>query len=54
MENTVIPLTVVFIDDAGTIVGAQDMEPQTDLAHCAPQPVRRVIERDGGGLSDTA
>jgi uncharacterized membrane protein (UPF0127 family) len=23
MENTVIPLTVVFIDDAGTIVGAR-------------------------------
>lgn len=48
MRNTLIPLSVAFIDDDGTIVNIEDMQPQTDANHCAARPVRFGLEMERG------
>jgi uncharacterized membrane protein (UPF0127 family) len=48
MRNTLIPLSVAFIDDDGTIVNVEDMEPRTDASHCARKPVRFALEMERG------
>ena len=48
MKNTLIPLSVAFIDDRGAIVNIADMEPQTENSHCAAQPVRYALEMNRG------
>src|SRR2546423_9866559 len=35
MKNTLIPLSVAFIDEAGTVINVEDMAPQTEDSHCA-------------------
>ncbi len=51
MKNTLIPLSVAFIDDRGAIVNIEDMEPQTEISHCAAQPVRYALEMNRGWFS---
>jgi len=48
MKNTLIPLSVAFIDDRGTIVNIADMEPHSEASHCAGQPVRYALEMNRG------
>jgi len=48
MKNTLIPLSVAFIDDNGKIVNIADMQPQTEDAHCAAEPVRYALEMEQG------
>lgn len=48
MKNTLIPLSVAFIDDAGTIINIEDMAPQTEDTHCAKRPARYALEMDRG------
>jgi uncharacterized membrane protein (UPF0127 family) len=48
MKNTLIALSVAFIDDKGTIVNIADMEPETETSHCAAQPVRYALEMNRG------
>lgn len=48
MRNTLIPLSVAFIDDDGSIVNIEDMQPKTETSHCAAQPVRYALEMDKG------
>jgi hypothetical protein len=48
MKNTLIPLSVAFIDDRGAIVNIEDMAPQTEASHCAAQPVRYALEMNRG------
>ena len=48
MKNTLIPLSIAFIDDRGTIVNIEEMEPQTEVSHCAAQPVRYALEMNRG------
>jgi uncharacterized protein len=48
MRNTMIPLSVAFIDDDGLIVNVEDMEPRTDASHCAQKPVRFALEMERG------
>src|SRR5262245_55189463 len=38
MKNTLIPLSVAFIDKSGTIVNIADMQPQSEQSHCAAKP----------------
>ena len=44
MKNTLLPLSVAFIDDAGSITNIEEMEPQTLEAHCASKPARYALE----------
>jgi hypothetical protein len=48
MRNTLIPLSVAFIDDDGTIVNVEDMAPRTDTSHCSARPVRYALEMERG------
>lgn len=51
MRNTLLPLSVAFIDDDGTIANIEDMDPQTDDTHCARRPVRYALEMNKGWFS---
>ena len=44
MRNTLIPLTIAFVADDGTIVNIADMAAQTDDSHCSAKPVRYALE----------
>ena len=48
MKNTLIPLSVAFIDDAGAIVNIVDMQPHSEQAHCASRPARYALEMNKG------
>ncbi len=48
MRNTYLPLSVAFIDDAGTIINIEDMQPQTEDNHCARAPARYALEMNLG------
>lgn len=48
MRNTVLPLTIAFIDDDGTIVQLADMAPKTEVSHCSQKPVRYALEMEQG------
>jgi uncharacterized membrane protein (UPF0127 family) len=48
MKNTLIPLSVAFIDEQGRIVNIADMEPHSEQSHCAAQPVRYALEMERG------
>ena len=51
MKNTLIPLSVAFIDDVGRIVNVEDMQPQTEDSHCASRPARYAVEMNLGWFS---
>jgi uncharacterized membrane protein (UPF0127 family) len=48
MKNTLIPLSVAFIDDAGAVTNIEDMQPQTEDSHCASRPARYALEMNRG------
>ncbi len=48
MKNTLIPLSVAFIDDDGKIVNIENMKPQSLESHCAKKPVRYALEMNEG------
>jgi uncharacterized membrane protein (UPF0127 family) len=48
MKNTLIPLSVAFLDDNGNIVNIEDMKAQTLESHCAKKPVRYALEMNLG------
>lgn len=51
MKNTLIPLSVAFIDDSGTIINIREMQPQTENNHCADAPARFALEMNQGWFS---
>jgi uncharacterized membrane protein (UPF0127 family) len=48
MKNTLLPLSIAFIADDGTIVNIDEMKAQTLDSHCSQQPVRYVLEMNTG------
>jgi uncharacterized membrane protein (UPF0127 family) len=48
MKNTLIGLSVAFIDERGTIINVEEMEPQTEDSHCAGRPARYALEMNRG------
>ncbi|MFL6567088.1 MAG: DUF192 domain-containing protein, partial [Burkholderiales bacterium] len=48
MKNTLIPLSVAFLDERGAIINIEDMEPQTEQSHCAGAPARYALEMNRG------
>ncbi|MFC3146126.1 DUF192 domain-containing protein [Piscinibacterium candidicorallinum] len=48
MKNTLIPLSVAFLDDDGVILNIEDMQPQTEKSHCAAKPARFALEMNQG------
>ena len=48
MKNTLLPLSIAFIADDGTVVNVADMKPQSLDSHCSSQPVRYALEMNKG------
>jgi len=48
MKNTLIPLTIAFLDDQGVIVNLADMQPRSEDHHCSAGPVRYALEMNQG------
>jgi len=48
MKNTLIPLSVAFLDAKGVIVSVHEMKPQTENSHCAASPARYALEMNAG------
>ena len=51
MRNTLIPLSVAFLDGQGKIINIEDMKPQTEDNHCAASPARYALEMNLGWFS---
>ena len=48
MKNTLIPLSVAFVDVGGTITNIADMEPHSEQSHCAARPALFALEMTRG------
>ena len=48
MKNTLLPLSIAFLADDGTVVNLAEMAPQTLDSHCSARPVRYVLEMNKG------
>lgn len=48
MKNTLLPLSVAFLDAGGRILNIEDMQPQTEDSHCARGPARYALEMNLG------
>lgn len=48
MRNTLIPLSIAFILDDGTITNIADMAPMTENSHCSTSAVRYTLEMEQG------
>ena len=48
MKNTLLPLSIAFLADDGSVVNIADMKPQTTDSHCSDKPVRYVLEMNQG------
>ena len=51
MRNTLIPLSVAFLDETGRIINIEEMKPQTENNHCADAPARFALEMNAGWFS---
>lgn len=48
MKNTLLPLSIAFLSDDGTVVNIEDMLPQSLDSHCSKQAVRMALEMNQG------
>jgi len=48
MKNTLIPLSVAFIDERGRIVNIAEMQPLDETSRCASRPARYALEMNQG------
>lgn len=48
MRNTPLPLSIAFIDEAGTIINIENMQPRSDESHCPARPARYALEMEQG------
>jgi uncharacterized membrane protein (UPF0127 family) len=48
MKNTLIPLSVAFLDERGAIINIADMQPHSEQSHCAAKPARYALEMNRG------
>lgn len=48
MKNTLLPLSVAFLDDEGKIINIEDMKPKTTDTHCAKKQARYALEMNLG------
>lgn len=48
MRNTLLPLSIAFLDDDGTIANIADMTPKSEQSHCPTRSVRYALEMEQG------
>ncbi|HAF54383.1 MAG TPA: DUF192 domain-containing protein [Thauera sp.] len=52
MKNTLLPLSVAFVDAQGRVINIEDMQPQTTDNHCAAGPARFALEMNLGWFAE--
>ena len=52
MKNTLIPLSVAFIDARGAIINIADMQPHSEESHCSAGAARYALEMTQGWFRD--
>lgn len=52
MKNTLLPLSVAFLDDEGRVINIEDMQPQTTDNHCAAGQARFALEMNLGWFAE--
>jgi len=48
MKNTLMPLSVAFIDGNDVILNVEEMQPQSEQIHCASKPALKALEMNAG------
>ena len=48
MRNTLIPLSVAFLDEEGRILNIENMTPLSEESHCSVKPARFALEMNQG------
>lgn len=48
MKNTLLPLSIAYLEDDGTIVNIAEMQPRSLDSHCSARPVRLALEMNAG------
>ena len=54
MKNTLLPLSIAFIDDDGRIADLADMQPLSEQNHCSSRAVRFALEMNQGWFAKRA
>lgn len=52
MKNTLIPLDIAYINDAGTLIDIQTMAPETTIAHPSKSEAQYALEMNKGWFSE--
>ena len=52
MKNTLIPLSVAFLDEHGAVINVADMTPHSEDSHCATRPARFALEMNRGWFAE--
>ncbi|MBL8446365.1 MAG: DUF192 domain-containing protein [Zoogloeaceae bacterium] len=52
MRNTLIPLSVAFLDQSGRILNIEEMQPRTETNHCAAAPATFALEMNHGWFAE--
>ncbi len=52
MKNTLIPLSVAFIDESGAIINVEEMQPHSERTHCAKKPAKFALEMSRGWFAE--
>jgi uncharacterized membrane protein (UPF0127 family) len=52
MKNTLIPLSIAFLEDDGKIINIEEMLPQTEVSHCPTGATRFALEMNSGWFSN--
>lgn len=50
MRNTLIPLSVAWLDGDGVVLEIQEMAPKTDQLHCSSKPASYALEVNQGAF----
>jgi uncharacterized protein len=48
MKNTLIPLSIAYMDDKGTILNVEEMQPQNEESIWSKGPAKYALEMNGG------
>lgn len=52
MKNTLIPLSVAFLDEDGKIINIAEMQPHSEMQHMAAGPARYALEMNAGWFNE--
>jgi uncharacterized membrane protein (UPF0127 family) len=52
MKDTLIPLSIAYINDSGRIVDIQDMQPLDETPHLSAEPAKYALEVNQGFFNE--